>query len=93
MRNPRFRDRVGDVAAPMHGVPKDELIGEDITQHRRTLRLARGAVMLLALLLTLAVVGGIVALLQRNEAIARSNTRRPKPWQRQQVNCLAPIHY
>ena len=29
---------------PVHGVPKDELIGEDISQHRRTLRLARGAV-------------------------------------------------
>ena len=26
MRNPHFRDRVGDVAAPMHGVPKDELM-------------------------------------------------------------------
>ena len=71
MRNPRFRDSVGEVAAPLHGVPKDELIGEDISQHRRTLRLARGAVAVLALLLALAVVGGIVALLQRNEAIAQ----------------------
>ena len=44
MRNPRFRDCVGELAAPMHGLPKDELIGEDISQHRRTLRLARGAV-------------------------------------------------
>ncbi len=30
MRNPRFRDSVGELAAPLHGVPKDELIGEDI---------------------------------------------------------------
>ena len=51
MRNPRFRDGVGELAAPMHGVPKDELVGEDISQHRRTLRLARGAVGLLVLLL------------------------------------------
>ena len=71
MRNPRFRDSVGDLAAPVHGVPKDELIGEDISQHRRALRLARGAVGLLVLLLALAVVGGIVALVQRNEAIAQ----------------------
>ena len=42
MRNPRFRDCVGELAAPMHDLPKDELIGEDISQHRRTLRLARG---------------------------------------------------
>ena len=69
MRNPRFRESVGELAAPLHGVPKDELIGEDISQHRRTLRLARGAVALLAALLALAVVGGIVALIQRNEAI------------------------
>ena len=68
MRNPRFRDCVGELAAPMHGLPKDELIGEDISQHRRTLRLARGAVALLAVLLALAVVGGIVALIQRNQA-------------------------
>jgi WD40 repeat protein len=68
MRNPRFRDCVGELAAPMHELPKDELIGEDISQHRRTLRLARGAVALLSLLLILAVVGGIVALIQRNQA-------------------------
>jgi WD40 repeat protein len=68
MRNPRFRDSVGELAAPLHGLPKDELIGEDISQHRRTLRLARGAVALLVLLLAVAVVGGVVALVQRNNA-------------------------
>ena len=68
MRNPRFRDCVGELAAPLHGLPKDELIGEDISQHRRTLRLVRGAVALLVLLLAVAVVGGIVALVQRNNA-------------------------
>ena len=68
MRNPRFRDSVAELAAPIRGVPKDELIGEDISQHRRTLRLARGAVALLVLLLAIAVVGGIVALVQRNNA-------------------------
>ena len=72
MRNPRFRDSVGELAAPLHGLPKDELIGEDISQHRRTVRLARGAVALLALLLAVAVVGGVVALLQRNNALNQS---------------------
>lgn len=68
MRNPRFRDGVGDLAAPLHGLPKDELIGEDISQHRRTVRLARAAVATLVLLLVAAVVGGLVALEQRNRA-------------------------
>ena len=70
MRNPRFRDSVGELAAPLHGVPKDELIGEDISQHRGRCGSPAGRWRLLALLLTLAVVGGIVALVQRNEAIA-----------------------
>jgi hypothetical protein len=39
MRNPRFRDAVADLAAPLRGVPKDELIGEDIDRHRRTVDL------------------------------------------------------
>ena len=74
MRNPRFRDSVAELAAPIRAVPKDELIGEDISQHRRTLRLARGAVSLLVLLLALAVVGGIVALDQRNTARSEART-------------------
>jgi WD40 repeat protein len=78
MRNPRFRDSIGELAAPIHGVPKDELIGEDISQHRRTMRLARGAVALLAVLLALAVVGGIVALVQRNRAENQAHISRSR---------------
>ena len=32
----------------MHGVDKDEMVGENVRQHRRTLRLARGGVATLA---------------------------------------------
>ena len=35
LRDPRFRDLVAELAAPLHGVGKDELIGEDIRQARR----------------------------------------------------------
>ncbi len=49
LRTPRFRAAVLDVAAPLHGRSKDELDGEDIRQNRRALRLARSAVVLLAL--------------------------------------------
>ena len=44
LRNTRFRSAVADLAAPMHGVEKDELEGEDIRQHRRARRLARTGV-------------------------------------------------
>jgi len=71
LRDPRFRECVADLAAPVRGLPKDELIGEDIRQHRRTLRLARAAATLLALLTVLAVVAAFVAVGQRNTARAR----------------------
>jgi hypothetical protein len=73
LRNPSFRDAVASLAAAVHDIPKDELIGEDIRQHRRTLRLARAAVTGLALLTVAAVVGAWVAVSQRNTA--REQTR------------------
>src|SRR6188508_2666326 len=35
VRDPRFRDLVAELAAPLRGVPKDELIGADVRQLRR----------------------------------------------------------
>ena len=68
LRDPRFRDCVADLAAPLHGCPKDELIGEDIRNHRRAIRLARGAAVALALLAAAAVAPAVVAVGQRNAA-------------------------
>ena len=68
LRNPQFRDAVAEVGAPLHGRPKDELVGEDVRQHRRALRLARGAVATLSILLLAAVASGLLALNQRNSA-------------------------
>ena len=68
LRNPRFRDAVAEVAAPLHGRPKDELIGEDVRQHRRAVRLARSAVAALVVLLIAAVASAVFALGQRNTA-------------------------
>ena len=49
-RDPRFSNRIADIAAPLHGVAKDDIVGEDIRQHRRALRLAWGAAIALVLL-------------------------------------------
>ncbi|MEU4766690.1 hypothetical protein AB0H12_25880 [Actinosynnema sp. NPDC023794] len=68
----RFRDCVADIAATVRGVPKDDLVGEDIRRHRTTLRLARGAVVALALLAVLAVVGAVLAVVQRDNARAEA---------------------
>jgi hypothetical protein len=70
LQNALFRDAVADVAAPLHGRPKDELHGEDVRQHRRTRRVVRGVVATLAVLLAAAVVAAVVALDQREQARA-----------------------
>jgi WD40 repeat protein len=66
--DPRFRDAVADLAAALHERPKDELIGEEVRQHRRTVRIVRGTVALLSALVLVATVAAIVALRERNTA-------------------------
>src|SRR5215467_11695034 len=59
LRNSRFRDAVAQLAAPMHGVPKDVLESEDVRLHRRARRTARAAAATLALLTAIAVLFGV----------------------------------
>ena len=68
LRNSGFRSAVADLAAPMHGLAKDELEGEDIRQHRRARRLARAAATVVVLLLVMSLVFGGLAISQRNRA-------------------------
>ena len=56
-----FREAIAQLAAPMHGVSKDELEGEDVRQHRRAHRLRRVAVAALAVLTVLASMAGLLA--------------------------------
>lgn len=68
LRHSRFRDAVADLAAPIHGIPKDELEAEDIREHRRGVRARRAAFAALVALLVLAGASTVVALDQRNRA-------------------------
>ncbi len=68
LRNSRFRGAVADLAAPMHDIPKDDLEGEDIRQHRRARRLARGGVAALAVLLVAALIATGFAVRARHQA-------------------------
>jgi WD40 repeat protein len=68
LRHPGFRQSVADLAAPLHGRAKDELVGDDVRQHRRTLRLARSAVALLATLALVASTAAWIAVDRGNEA-------------------------
>ena len=68
LRNPRFLDAVAVLAAPIHGTAKNELVGEDLRQHRRTLRIAWSAALMVALLAIAAIVGAFIARDKADEA-------------------------
>ncbi|MGE0217392.1 toll/interleukin-1 receptor domain-containing protein [Mycolicibacterium sp.] len=68
LRNSRFRDAVAELAAPLHGTTKDEIEGEDVRQHRRTVRLAGVATAALAVLTVAAVVAAGVAVTNARRA-------------------------
>lgn len=69
LRDPRFRDLVAELAAPLRGIAKDELIGEDIRQHRLLNRWRNAVVGVLTTLLIGAIVAAFIAFQQRNEAL------------------------
>jgi WD40 repeat protein len=62
LQHTRFRDAIAQLAAPMHGVSKDELEGEDVRQHRRARRLTAVAAATLALLTLVASLTGVIAM-------------------------------
>jgi WD40 repeat protein len=79
LRHPAFRDAVAQVAAPLHGIDKERLVGEDLRQQRNVVRWRTGAIAALALLTVLAVGAATVAVDQRNTARAErdvANSRR-----------------
>ena len=68
LNNARFRDAIADVASALRGVAKDDLESEEVRQHRRTIRTAWAAVVVVLLLGVAAAIGAVVAVNQSNEA-------------------------
>lgn len=69
-RDPRFRDAVADLASPLWGRAKDELVGDDVRQRRNVLRLAWAIGIALAAATAAAIAFGASAAHERN--VARS---------------------
>jgi WD40 repeat protein len=67
---PQFRDKVADLAAPLHHVAKDDLFSEDIRRHRNTRRLVRAVIVMLSTLTVLASTAAVVAVQQWRNANA-----------------------
>jgi WD40 repeat protein len=70
LRNTPFREAILNLAAPLHDRAKDELGGADVHEHRKTLRLAITAVLMLAALSIGALTAAWIATVQRD--ISRS---------------------
>lgn len=67
-RDPRFDEALAELGAPVLGVTKDELVGEDVRRQRRTVRLTRITSGILALLTLVAVLAGGFALAAATDA-------------------------
>jgi WD40 repeat protein len=57
LRNSRFHDAIADLAATLHGKDKEDIVGDDVWQYRRTWRYVRRAIYLLVGLATIAGIG------------------------------------
>ncbi|HWM34530.1 MAG TPA: toll/interleukin-1 receptor domain-containing protein [Pseudolysinimonas sp.] len=66
--DPRFPERVADLASAVRGLERDELIGENVRQRRRALRLLRGGVIALSGLLIASLVATVIAVVNGNAA-------------------------
>jgi hypothetical protein len=72
--DPRFTGAIADLASPIRGIERDELIGENVAQHRKARRLARGGATVLAVLLGLAIIATAVATVQRYSIARQART-------------------
>jgi WD40 repeat protein len=70
-QRPAFQDAVASVAAALRDRKKEDLVGEDVRQHRRAVRLARAAVAGLTTLVLALAAAATLALNQRDTAITQ----------------------
>ncbi|SDO09294.1 TIR domain-containing protein [Lentzea jiangxiensis] len=72
--NPRLRNCVADIASAVRGVPKDDLVGDHIRLHRRTMWLTGGAIATLVVLTVALLVAAHTAVGKADEAVAQART-------------------
>jgi WD40 repeat protein len=71
LHNPLFADKVADLATKLLGVSKDEIIGEDVRQHRRIKQVVAAVIAVLSVVTAAALYQWRQAVEQRNIAVAR----------------------
>ncbi len=74
LRHVQFRGAVLDIAEPLYGKPKDELDGDDVRTHRRTVKIAWIAGLMLLVFSAIALLSAVYATKKKTEAaIAEQN--------------------
>jgi hypothetical protein len=68
LRDPKFLDDIGTVAAELHGQPKSALVGRDVAEHKRFRQVRMSAIVALAILAMAAAIFGISAYIDKNKA-------------------------
>lgn len=76
--DPRFRDAVATLAAPLHHTSKDALASEEVRQHRRTVRFTCAGVAALVALAVSVIVAGVLFVGQRDTAQAEHERARQR---------------
>ena len=66
--DPRFTERVADLAAAIRGQERDELVGENVRERRRAMNLLRGGVIALSVLLVASLFATVLAVRNGNAA-------------------------
>ncbi|MGB6539063.1 MAG: toll/interleukin-1 receptor domain-containing protein, partial [Xanthobacteraceae bacterium] len=72
-RDAKFTELAADFAAAIRGMPKEDLLSQEVRQQRRALRLAVGAAASLLILAAVATAAGILAYREQQEAIVQRN--------------------
>jgi WD40 repeat protein len=70
--DPAYQAAVVNIAAALHGIPKDDLVGEQIRQHRKRRRSIALAAMMLVFLTVTSIIAAGVAIAQRNRAVEQT---------------------
>jgi WD40 repeat protein len=76
LSNPAFRQKVAKLVSTLRGVSLEDIRGEEIRQHRKTMRIRNAAIATLSALLAIAVGAAIYAVGQKDEAIFQRDQAR-----------------
>ena len=71
-RNPDFKIAVAKLSSGLRAIPLDEILGQDVQQHKRAMLLLRSGIALLSVLFIASVLFGLYERWQRNRAIEQT---------------------